>query len=128
MIELMMYQGGCKMIGVARSSQKISSAPPLSFHKTYKHNAKLRLSINIVQTIARDICSTHMYEQLCLYFVYIFYISLSGHLLRGAESYIGQFRSFCRLQLVLRFPVIRYPSIALCLIIIGIYIKSLLAW
>ena len=143
LIELMMYQGGCKMIGVARSSQKISSAPPYPFTKlinTMQNLGSQSISFKLGQgTFVQLICRNNYvyilfifffinYIYIILYFVYIFYISLSGHLLRGAESYIGQFRSFCRLQLVLRFPVIRYPSIALCLIIIGIYIKSLLAW
>ena len=142
LIELMMYQGGCKMIGVARSSQKISSAPPYPFTKlinTMQNLGSQSISFKLGQgTFVQIICMNNyvyilfiFFIHFLIYFLYIFYIfhiSLSGHLLRGAESYIGQFRSFCRLQLVLRFPVIRYPSIALCLIIIIIYIKNWLTW
>ena len=65
LIELMMYQGGCKMIGVARSSQKISSAPPYPFTKlinTMQNLGSQSISFKYVWTIMFIFC---------LYFLYI---------------------------------------------------------
>ena len=94
LIELMMYQGGCKMIGVARSSQKISSAPPYPFTKlinTMQNLGSQSISFKLGQgTFVQLICRNNYVYILFIFFIYLFQAICWGEL----RAILGNFAAF----------------------------------